>query len=39
VKQKLTDAVSADLRWYDTDEHDLGEPYEGRLVGALTFAF
>ena len=39
VKQKLTDAVSADLRWYDTDKHDLGEPYEGRLVGALTYAF
>lgn len=39
VKQKLTDAVSLDLRWYDTDKHDLGEPYEGRLVGALTFAF
>lgn len=39
VKQKLTDAVSLDIRWYDTDEHDLGDAYEGRLVGALTFAF
>jgi uncharacterized protein (TIGR02001 family) len=39
VKHKLTDAIAADLRWYDTDEHDLGEPYEGRLVGALTYAF
>lgn len=39
VKHKLTDGLSADLRWYDTDEHDLGENYDGRLVGALTFAF
>lgn len=39
VKHKLTDAVAVDVRWYDTDKHDLGEPYEGRLVGALTFAF
>ncbi|RZJ41907.1 MAG: hypothetical protein EON86_08555 [Brevundimonas sp.] len=39
VKQKLTDAVSLDVRWYDTDEHDLGDNYDGRLVGALTFAF
>ncbi|MFC5344362.1 TorF family putative porin [Brevundimonas staleyi] len=39
VKRKLTDDVSLDLRWYDTDGHALGEPYEGRLVGALSFAF
>lgn len=39
AKQKLTDAVSLDLRWYDTDGHDLGDAYEGRLVGALTYAF
>jgi len=39
VKRALTDAVSADLRWYDTDGHDIGETYEGRLVGALTYAF
>lgn len=39
VKHKLTDAVAVDVRWYDTDEHDLGDSYEGRLVGALTFAF
>lgn len=39
VKQKLTDAVALDVRWYDTDEHDLGDSYEGRLVGALTFTF
>lgn len=39
VKRALTDAVSADLRWYDTDGHSLGETYEGRLVAALTYAF
>ncbi len=39
VKRKLADAVALDLRWYDTDQHALGERYEGRLVGALTYAF
>lgn len=39
VKHKLTDAVAVDLRWYDTDEHALGANYEGRLVGALSYAF
>jgi len=39
VKRTLTDAVSADLRWYDTNSHGIGETYEGRLVGALTYAF
>lgn len=39
VKHKLTSAVAVDLRWYDTDEHALGERYEDRLVAALTFAF
>lgn len=39
VKRALTDAVSADLRWYDTDGHSFGETYEGRLVAALTYAF
>jgi len=39
VKRKLTDAVSADLRFYDTDGHSFGEAYEGRLVAALTYSF
>jgi uncharacterized protein (TIGR02001 family) len=39
VKHRLTDAVALDLRWYDTDEHALGSAYEGRLVGALSYAF
>ena len=38
VKHKLTDKLALDLRWYDTDSHALGENYDGRLVGALTFS-
>ncbi|MFZ4166052.1 TorF family putative porin [Brevundimonas sp. NPDC058933] len=39
VKHKLTEKLAADVRWYDTDSHALGENYDGRLVGALTYAF
>ncbi len=39
VKHKLTRQLAADLRWYDTDQHARGDRYEGRLVGALTYAF
>lgn len=39
VKHKLTDKLAADVRWYDTDGHALGDNYDGRLVGALTYAF
>lgn len=39
AKQKLTDALAVDLRWYDTDRHSAGEPYEGRLVAAATYSF
>lgn len=39
VKRKLSDALSADLRFYDTDGHSFGEAYEGRLVAALTYSF
>ena len=38
VKHKLTEKLALDVRWYDTDSHALGENYDGRLVGALTFA-
>lgn len=38
AKHRLTDKLSLDVRWYDTDSHALGENYDGRLVGALTFA-
>ena len=39
AKHKLTDAFAVDLRWYDTDRHSVGEPYEGRLVAAATYSF
>ena len=39
VKRKLTDQIALDVRWYDTDQHALGERYEGRLVGALSLSF
>ena len=38
VKHKLTEKLALDVRWYDTDSHALGDNYDGRLVGALTFA-
>jgi uncharacterized protein (TIGR02001 family) len=39
VKHKFTPSVAGDLRWFDTDGHDLGERYEGRLVASLTYSF
>lgn len=39
VKRKLADNLALDVRWYDTDGHRFGEPYEGRLVGSLAFSF
>ncbi len=39
VKHKLTDALAVDVRWYDTDSHDLGDNYDGRLVAAATYSF
>lgn len=39
VKHKFTKVFSGDLRWYDTDGHEFGERYEGRLVAALTYSF
>ena len=38
VKRKLTDNVSLDVRWFDTDGHSIGEAYEGRLVASLSLA-
>lgn len=38
VKRRLTDQVALDVRWFDTDAHALGEPYEGRLVASLSLA-
>jgi uncharacterized protein (TIGR02001 family) len=39
VKHRFTPEISGDLRWYDTDAHDLGDRYDGRLVAALTYSF
>ena len=39
VKHKLTEKLALDVRWYDTDSHALGDNYDGRLVGALGYAF
>lgn len=38
LKHKLTDNINLDVRWFDTGDHGLGEPYEGRLVASLSFA-
>lgn len=39
VKHVLTPHVSADLRWFDTDSHSLGDNYHGRVVAGLTASF
>ena len=35
----LTDKLSADLRYHDTSEHDLGKIYDSRVVVSLKAAF
>ena len=39
VKHKLVEALAVDLRWYDTDSHELGDNYDGRFVAAATYSF
>lgn len=39
VKHKFTPAISGDLRWYDTDSHELGSRYDGRLVASISYSF
>lgn len=39
VKHKITPAIAADLRWYDTDGHDLGSRYDSRLVASISYSF
>ncbi|AQR62557.1 hypothetical protein BZG35_13560 [Brevundimonas sp. LM2] len=39
VKHKFSPAVSGDLRWYDTDGHEFGSRYDGRLVASIAFSF
>ncbi len=35
----LTDALAIDVRYHDTDEHDLGDAYGGRAVASLKATF
>lgn len=39
AKRELTERIALDVRWYDTDSRALGDNYDGRLVGALSFSF
>jgi uncharacterized protein (TIGR02001 family) len=39
VTYALTDHIGIDVRYYDTDGHDLGNPYTSRVVGALKLVF
>lgn len=39
VSYAITDKLSADLRYHDTDEHNLGKIYDSRVVVSLKAAF
>ncbi|WGM40316.1 TorF family putative porin [Caulobacter sp. NIBR1757] len=39
VTWKATDRLALDLRWYDTDSHERGVNYDGRVYLAATIAF
>jgi uncharacterized protein (TIGR02001 family) len=39
VTWNATDRLALDLRWYDTDSHERGENYDGRVYVAATVAF
>ena len=39
LRHKFTPALAGDLRWYDTDGHDLGSKFKGRLVGSVFYNF
>ena len=39
MQHKLADAFAIDLRWSDTDSHELGDNYDGRFVAAATYSF
>lgn len=36
---ELTDALTLELRWFDTSAHGRGEQYDGRAVGSANFRF
>ncbi len=39
VTWKATKRLAFDLRWYDTDSHERGDNYDGRLFASATVAF
>lgn len=39
AKRKLTDSVTLDLRYYDTDSRQISDAYDSRLVASVSFAF
>jgi uncharacterized protein (TIGR02001 family) len=39
VTWQAMDRLALDLRWYDTDSHELGENYDGRVFVSATVAF
>jgi len=39
VTWKATDRLSLDLRWYDTDYHQGGDKYDGRVFASATVSF
>lgn len=38
VQRRMTDSLSVDLRWIDTDQRDAGREYDGRLVLGMTMS-
>ncbi len=39
ARRKLTDDLSLDLRFYDTDSPQISDAYDSRFVGSLSYAF
>lgn len=39
VTWNATERLALDLRWYDTDSHELGVNYDGRVFASATVAF
>jgi len=39
ARRKLTDDLSLDLRFYDTDSPEISDAYDSRFVGSLSYAF
>lgn len=39
ARRKLTDSLSLDLRFYDTDSPQISDAYDSRFVGSISYAF